>query len=80
VITTDVGGLAETVRPGETGLVVPPENPAALADAIARFFEEGMAPSLRAGVTALQREHSWDALADSLLDLGDELAPRRGWR
>ena len=44
VITTDVGGLAETVTPGETGLVSPPEDPAALAEAIVRYFEEGLGP------------------------------------
>ena len=80
VITTDVGGLAETVRPGETGLVVPPEDPAQLADAIVRFFAEDMAPRLRAGVESLRRAHSWDALADRLIELGDALAPTRGWR
>ena len=79
VITTDVGGLSETVRPGETGMVVPPENPQALADAIVRFFEEGMAPRLRAGVEALRREHSWERLADQAIDLGRQLAPTRGW-
>jgi D-inositol-3-phosphate glycosyltransferase len=80
VITTDVGGLAETVKPGETGLVVPPENPAALAEAIERFFAEGMAPRLREGVQRLQREYSWDVLADRTLELIDSLAPTRGWR
>ncbi len=33
-IVTDVGGLPEIVRDGETGLVVPPRNARALADAI----------------------------------------------
>jgi glycosyltransferase involved in cell wall biosynthesis len=80
VITTDVGGLGETVVPGETGLVVPPEQPAALAAAIVRFFEEGMAPRLRAGVERVRREHSWQALADRTLELADELRPLRGWR
>ncbi|MBI1797150.1 MAG: glycosyltransferase [Candidatus Eisenbacteria bacterium] len=80
VITTDVGGLAETVRPGETGLVAPPENPAALAEAIVRFFADGMAPRLRAGVAALHQAHSWDVLADTVIELGDALAPARGWR
>jgi D-inositol-3-phosphate glycosyltransferase len=80
VITTDVGGLAETVRPGVTGLVVAPEDPEALAQAVVRFFAEGMGPRLREGVRALQREHSWEVLADGVLGLGDALAPTRGWR
>jgi len=80
VITTDVGGLAETVRPGETGLVVPPENPEALAGAIVRFFAEGLGPRLAAGVEAIRQAHSWEALADQVVALGDALAPMRGWR
>lgn len=80
VITTDVGGLAETVIPGETGLVVPPERPAAIADAVVRFFERGMGPALREGVDRLRRAHSWDVLATQTLELVDTLAPRRGWR
>src|SRR5205085_10492010 len=80
VITTDVGGLAETVLPGETGMVVPPEDPEALADAVVRYFEQGMAPELRRGVDAFRRRHSWEQLADATLELGDELAPARGWR
>ncbi|TMQ68829.1 MAG: glycosyltransferase [Candidatus Eisenbacteria bacterium] len=80
VIITDVGGLGETVRAEETGLVVPPEDPAALADAVVRFFAEGLGPRLRAGVEAVRRAHSWEALADEVVALGDRLAPTRGWR
>lgn len=80
VITTDVGGLAETVRPGHTGLVVPPGDPARLADAIVAYFADGMAPRLREGVRGLQAEHSWERLAQEVIALGDTLAPRRGWR
>jgi glycosyltransferase involved in cell wall biosynthesis len=80
VITTDVGGLAETVRPGETGLVVPPEDPAALAGAVVRYFADGLGPRLREGVRALGETHSWEALAASTTALVDALAPARGWR
>ena len=79
VITTDVGGLAETVTPA-TGLVVPPEQPEAIAQAIVRFFAEDLGPALRGGVAQVQQEHSWEVLARSTLDLADELGPTRGWR
>jgi glycosyltransferase involved in cell wall biosynthesis len=69
VLTTAVGGLPETVRDGETGLVVPSEDPAALAAAAVRFFEEDLSARLRAGVEELRREHSWDALACAFEDL-----------
>ncbi|MEM3434375.1 MAG: glycosyltransferase [Candidatus Methanomethyliaceae archaeon] len=39
VVATDVGGCAEAVVHGETGLIVPPENPAALAEAIQYILE-----------------------------------------
>ena len=80
VIITDVGGLAETVEHERTGLVVPPERPEALAEAIVRFFEQGLGPELRRGVERMQRERSWDVLAGRALELIDALAPGRGWR
>jgi glycosyltransferase involved in cell wall biosynthesis len=80
VITTDVGGLAETVRPGETGLVVPPGDPAEITAAIVRFFADGLGARMRDGVHALAGEHSWERLADEVVALGDTLAPARGWR
>ena len=42
VITTDVGGLAEVVKDGVTGLIVPPRDIAALARAMIRYFEEDL--------------------------------------
>lgn len=38
VVSTRVGGCAEIVRDGETGLLVPSENPAALAEACLRLL------------------------------------------
>lgn len=37
VISTRCGGMAEVIRDGENGLLVPPRDPAALADAVARL-------------------------------------------
>ena len=80
VITSDVGGLSETVRPGVTGLLVPPEDEVALASAIVEYFEQGLAARLRTGVEQLRASHSWSALAEQAISLADELNPSRGWR
>jgi len=40
VVVTNVGGLPEIVTDGETGLVVRPDDPPALADAVARLLED----------------------------------------
>ncbi|MEZ6120303.1 MAG: glycosyltransferase family 4 protein [Pirellulaceae bacterium] len=40
VVATDVGGVAELVRHGETGFVVPSENADALADRIQQVLED----------------------------------------
>ena len=44
VVSTDVGGVAEVVRDGENGLLVPAGDAGALADALRRIVEE---PELR---------------------------------
>jgi glycosyltransferase involved in cell wall biosynthesis len=38
VVATDVGGTAEVVQPGRTGLLVPPREPVALAEAITQIL------------------------------------------
>jgi len=40
VVATDVGGVAELIVPGETGWLVPPADPAALAQAIAAALDD----------------------------------------
>lgn len=72
VITTDVGGLAEIVPDGEAGLVVPPEDPSALADAMVRFVEEDLGERLAAGVRRQRERYSWDRLAEAIESLIDE--------
>ena len=52
VVAPAVGGLPEVVRTGESGLLVPPRDPTALADAIERALAEPEHTRLAAGALA----------------------------
>jgi len=66
VITTDVGGLPEVVRVGETGDLVPAEDPAALAAAIVRYFDEGREARYVPQVAKEKARYSWRPLVEAL--------------
>ena len=53
VVTTDILGLPELVRHGDTGLLVPPDDAGALAGAIAKLLDD---PELAAGLAAAGRD------------------------
>ena len=54
IVSTAVSGVPELVQDGETGLIVPQRDPAALADAIERLLDS---PKLRARLAARARSH-----------------------
>ncbi|HEU5014468.1 MAG TPA: glycosyltransferase, partial [Roseiflexaceae bacterium] len=64
VITTRVGGLYEVVEDGVNGLLVPPQDEQALADAITRFYDEDLAARL--SQHSQQHAFSWDDLVKAV--------------
>ena len=83
VVATRVGGVADVVEHERTGLLVPPQNPEALADAIVRL---AMAPDERlrmgaAGRQAVVARFSPERLVDDIDTLyRDALAQKRSPR
>ena len=69
LIASDVGGIPDVVKDGETGLLVPEKDPEKLAEAIVRVLTDPtLAEKLgKAGCEFLQDYFSWDRIADSLI-------------
>ena len=72
VLATRVGGLPEQIEDGVSGLLVPPENPAALAAAIQRFFDHALADTLAPGIAAARARFAWSGLGAALRALAAE--------
>lgn len=67
VIATTVGGLPEAVEDRQTGLLVPPGDPVALAAALTACFTDGLAERLAANVRARAVTPTWDRFEAGLL-------------
>jgi glycosyltransferase involved in cell wall biosynthesis len=79
VVATDVSGTREVVADGESGLLVPPCDPPALARALARLLDD---PELRtrlgtAGRRRMEERFSLEAMLDAKERLYRELVERR---
>jgi alpha-maltose-1-phosphate synthase len=70
VVASDIGQVPQIVSHGETGLVVPPSDPAALAAAIDALVlnPERAARLGRAGRARAVAEHTWARALDSIVD------------
>jgi len=73
VVVTNVGGLAEIVVHGETGLVVPPGDPAALAEAIVKYFKENLEPRFVENIRRQQARFSWENMVNTIEELREVL-------
>lgn len=79
VIGSAVGGLRFTIQHGETGLLVPPRDPEALATALRQLLEQ---PALAAQMgqaarARVEREFTWGTVADRTAALYQSLLARR---
>jgi len=79
VVATTAGAFPETIAPGETGILVPPADARALADAIEALLEnpEQRAAMGAAGVRRMQEQFSWRACAEKTAALYADVLTRR---
>jgi glycosyltransferase involved in cell wall biosynthesis len=71
IVATRVGGLPESVEDGRTGLIVPPVDPAALAEAIlAVLCDTPLRARLAAGAVAARERFGWRPLVALLEAIG----------
>lgn len=69
IAATTAGGIPEVVIDEECGLLVPPQNPAALGDAIARLLiDRSLAGRLRTSARARAAQFSVERMTDRTLD------------
>ncbi|MBA3468183.1 MAG: glycosyltransferase [Herpetosiphonaceae bacterium] len=74
VIASNVGGLRYTIRDGETGLLVPREDPQALAEKIALLLDdEALRLKLGQQSTQTAQRYSWSTIAHEIRELYTEV-------
>ena len=75
VVASDLGSLREYVRSGREALLVPADDPAALAGGIRRVLtDEGFARGLAATARERAADFTWDARGGRLLAFAEDLA------
>lgn len=69
VVTTGVGGLSEAVTDGKTGLLVPPGDSEALAEAILHYFRADLQEQFVSNIRDERERFSWDRLVALIEEL-----------
>lgn len=74
MLATDMPGLADLVRPEQTGLLVPPEAPEVLAAALGRLFaDDALVQRMSAKARQVVQEYDWRNIAMRHLELYEKL-------
>lgn len=73
-VASDSPGLRETVRHGETGLLVPHNDVKALADAFAALLEPAVRDKMGRAARAMAETYTWDRAADAFESLLESVA------
>ena len=70
---TNVGGLAESIIPGETGYVVANVDPIEISKTIEKYFLENKKETFRGNIGLENKANSWESFSKTLLDFIDTI-------
>ena len=75
VIGTDVGGIPELIKNNETGILVPPENPSKLAQAVNELLSDKEKATKLAinGNTFVKNNMTWDVILPKYIKFYEDL-------
>ncbi len=78
VVAGNSGGIPDAVRDGETGFLVPPEEPAAFAEAICRLLADPAAAQRMGqnGRRAVETYFNWDRVVRDLREIESQVVSR----
>jgi phosphatidylinositol alpha-1,6-mannosyltransferase len=78
VVAGRSGGIPDAVREGETGFLIPPEDPAAIAEVVTRLLgDTELAGRVgKAGRRAVETYYNWDRVVRDLRAIEDEFVLR----
>jgi len=68
IIATDVGGLKETIKHGETGLIASKADKNEIKDLILKYFNDNNKLKFVEAIQAFKKENSWDNFAQKIID------------
>jgi glycosyltransferase involved in cell wall biosynthesis len=80
VVASDVGGIGEVVKNDVNGLLVPPNDPEKLADAIRKLLRDKELREKygRKGRQMIEAHFSWESVAKELIRIYEPLCYRDG--
>ena len=75
VIGTNVGGIPELIKNNETGIIIPPENPSTLADAVNELLSDKEKAQKLAtnGNTFVKNNMTWDVILPKYVQFYEDL-------